>query len=453
MRVLLVSVAIGFSAVFSPTAFAQTAAVGAYEIKQIRWEEDYSWLAGQDRPAYVPRFKYVPIGSSGAYASLGGELRYRVETYDEPLFGRLPVEDFTSGATRLLVHADLHVVPELRAFVQLGAYHEQGREPSARAVDESAPDLAQGFVEIGPRNLHFRIGRQELPFGRFVSLRDGTNIRRTFDGVRLNASAGKARLDAFVARPTRNGPNSFDDDPDPQDLAWGVAASHGMMTLTYFGRRDERARYAAGAGVEQRHSIALRAQGEKGPWRWDAQGGLQFGTLESVRGDLGIRAFGFASEVSRGFDHSWRPRLALRFDAASGDGDSTDGRLGTFDLGYPNLSYLSDAAAIAPRNVFDIHPFVSAQPTSALTLTGGVEFVWRLERADSLFAPPGLALTAPGAPGGSFAAAQWYSRVNYRPNRHWELALSAVRIEPGPALTNSGGKAQSFVALQTSIRY
>lgn len=452
MRALFAG-AVGFLALSSDPAFAQAPARDAYEIKPLRWEEDYSWLAARERPADVPAFKYIPLGATGSYASLGSEVRYRLEAYDEPLFGRFGIQDFTSSAWRFLVHADVHVSPELRVFVQLGSPDEQGREPDARPTDESALDLTQGFVDLGSQTFQVRIGRQELPFGRFLSLRDGTNLRRTFDGVRLSGHSDDLRWDGFIAHPTRNGPDAFDDATDQDDLAWGAAASRGDLTLTYFGRRDDRARYAAGSGVERRHTIAVRTQGENGPWRWDAQVGVQFGTLETSRRDLDIRAFGFASEVSRGFDHPWRPRLALRVDMAGGDDDPGDGELGAFDLGYPNLSYLSDAAAIAPRNVFDVHPFLTVQPTAALTLTGGVELVWRLEQGDALYAPPSLALTAPGSAGGSFAAAQWYGRLTYRPNRHWEFGLSAVRIEPGPALTRSGGRAQTFAAVQSSLRY
>jgi hypothetical protein len=436
-------------------AQAPAAAQGSdpYVIRPLRWEEDYSWRAHPAIASNMPAFKYVPL-AGGGHASFGFEARYRVEAYDEPLFGRFGAADFTSGQTRLLAHGDLRVAPAFRAFVQLGASDEQGRAPAARPFDESALDVAQGFVDFGREGgLRLRIGRQELPFGRFVSLRDSTNLRRSFDGARVSMARGDVRFDGFLARPTRNGPESFDDDPDPGDLAWGVVASRQGLTATYFGRRDERARYAAGAGVEERHTLALRAAGEDGPWRWEAQGGAQFGTLETAGRVLDIRAFGFASELSRGVDAPWRPRLALRLDIAGGDEGADDSRLGTFDLGYPNLAYLSDAAAIAPRNVADLHPFVSLQPSSTLTLTGGVEFLWRLETSDALYAPPAIALTPVDGPGGPYAGAQWYARAGWRPDRHWELGASLVRIEPGPALTRVGGQVQTFAALQTTLRY
>ncbi len=443
----------GGLALAAPAPALAQASADAYVITSLRWEEDYVWLADVERPADVPAFKYLALGYGG-HASFGLEARYRVEAYDEPLFGRFGARDFTSGQTRLLAHADVRVTPVLRAFLQLGAADEQGREPGARGADESALDLAQGFVDLGRESaVRLRVGRQELPFGRFLSLRDGTNIRRTFDGARLSGGRGDVRWDAFVAHPTRNGPESFDDDPDPADLAWGVAASRGGWTATYFGRRDERARYAAWAGTEERHTLALRTVGERGPWRWDAQAGAQFGVLETAGGDLDIRAFGAASELSRGFAGAWRPRASLRVDAAGGDASPADDTLGTFDLGYPNLAYLSDAAALAPRNVLDVHPFVTVQPDPRLTLAGGVEVLWRLERGDALYAPPAIALTPTDAPGGPYAGAQWYVRAGFRPSRHWDITLSAVRIEPGPALTRSGAVTQTFAALQTSLRY
>ncbi|MDX2235773.1 MAG: alginate export family protein [Hyphomonadaceae bacterium] len=443
----------GGVALCAPAAALGQVGAEAYAIKPLRWEEDYSWLAGIERPDGVPAFKYVALGE-GAWASFGVEARARVETYDEPLFGLRGASDFVSAQGRLLVHGDVHLTPAVRTFVQLGVADERGREPDARAPDESALDLSQAFVDFGRESgRRLRIGRQELPFGRFLSLRDGTNIRRTFDGARLTGGLGDLRLDGFVARPTRNGPDAFDDDPDPADAAWGVSVSRGGLSAIYFGRRDERSRYAAGVGTEERHTLALRTTGERGPWRWEAQAGVQSGELETAAGALDIRAAGFASEVSRGFDGAWRPRAALRIDAAGGDENPADGTLGTFDLGYPNLAYLSDAAAIAPRNVLDVHPFLTVQPTPQLTLTGGAEVLWRLERGDALYAPPAVALTPVYAGGGRYVGTQWYLRAGLRPDRHWDISLSAVRIDPGPAITRAGGKAQTFAAVQTSLRY
>lgn len=301
--------------------------------------------------------------------------------------------------------------------------------------------------------MRVRLGRQELPFGRFVSLRDGTNIRRTLDGIRVDGKLPGVDILAFAAAPTRNFDDSFDDDPNPEDLAWGVSATRDGWSLVYFGREDDNARYTAGSGHEERHTLAIRNAGSAAAWRWDVQTGVQFGTFDTLGRTVDIEAYGVASEFSREFDLPAKPRLAIRLDAASGDGNAADDTLGTFDLGFPNLSYLSDAAAIAPRNVIDVHPFVTITPNTDVTLTGGAEFVWRFRQGDAVYAPPALSLTPAVSDGGAYAATQIYVRALWRPSRHWELSLSGVQIEPGPALSDAGGRAQTFGSFQTTLRY
>lgn len=428
-----------------------------YVIKPLRWDEDYARYQAPAHATFPETWKHVSLSEAGAFGSFGGEARARTETYDEPLFGMRGLPDFTSTAIRLLFHADIHANADVRAFIQLGVFDETGRKPRERPADESALDLAQGFIDIGrPQRIRVRLGRQELSFGRFVTIRDGTNIRRTFDGARLTTTVLGGELDAFAATTTRQQRGFFDDDPDPDDRAWGAAfrrpTAHGATTITYFGRHSDNAVYAVGTGVENRHSAAVRLQAQYDRFDFDGQAGVQWGQFELSGRTLDIRAWGFASEIAyRLAQGSWSPRLALRFDAASGDADAADDALGTFDLGYPNLTYLTDAAAFAPRNLIGVQPFLTVQPKASLTLTFGTQWLWRLERNDAVYAPPSIVL-APGG-GSRFAASEYYGRAVWRLNRHVEMAASAVWIDPGSSLTAAGGNTQTFVATQITTRF
>jgi len=54
-----------------------------------RWQEDYLWLSRKTEPlSDYERLKYIPLsGAPTNYLSLGGELRYRLDSYDPYLFG------------------------------------------------------------------------------------------------------------------------------------------------------------------------------------------------------------------------------------------------------------------------------------------------------------------------------------------------------------------------------
>jgi hypothetical protein len=420
-----------------------------YQVKPFRWDEDYSELKGHELDAWPLKAKYVPLGDRD-WLSFGGEYRFRVDDYAHPDFGLRSASDFTSSQHRLLAHADAHFGPDVRVFVQLGAAAEEGRKPFARPFDRSDLDLAQAFADLGwgPSSARWRlrVGRQELGLGRFVANRDGANIRRAFDGVRLDGVAAGWSLTAVAADATRNRPDAFDDRADGHDRLALVALDHALpakglrLGLTVLEHDNDTALYAAGSGRERRATLGARVYGAWGPWDLDGQVSWQTGRFTpSGRAGLDIDAWGAAFEGGRKFAGPGSPRLAVRIDAAGGDRDPGDGRLGTFDLPYPNLSYLTDAAVFAPRNVGDIQPFVTVSPTRGLTVTGGIQVMWRIDRADAVYAPSGAVVLRPGGPG-RLVATSPYLRATWRINPLVDWQVSAVRAEPGDAMRAAGGR-------------
>lgn len=458
LRLSAICLAIGANA-----AHAQTPP-GKYEIKSLRWEEDYAWLADPSRRDEAPAFKYVPLGGSGAFVSFGGEVRARVDSYDEPFFGAGRTEDFTSVQTRGLAHADVHFSPALRAFVQLAASDERGRRPRERAADESALDLAQGFVDWtvgeGSHRWRLRAGRQELAFGRFITTRDGTNLRRTFDGVRATGPVASGSLDLFAAYVTDQRPDAFDDQTDDLDRAWGGAYTRPFspqtrVIVTYFGRINERGAFAAGVGTEKRHSLAVRLQTTRGAFDFDGQFGYQIGELERrTGGALDIDAFGFATETGYTWRKApWRPRVAVRIDRAGGDRNAADGELNTFDLAYPNLSYISDLSAFAARNLASVQPFVTVTPRQNVTLTAGMDWLWRSERADAVYSPPSVQLARANQTGGDAVASQFYLRANWRLTPFVDMQSSFVHAQVDDVLAGAGLADQTYGMTQIAWRF
>lgn len=345
----------------------------------------------------------------------------------------------------------------------MSAAFEDGRKPGTRAADESDPDLAQAFVDLAlgdSAKWRLRVGRQELAFGRYITVRDGANLRRTFDGARLTGPIAQGILDVFAVAPTLQRAGAFDDRPDGGDHAWGLSFTRPQSRqtrwiATYFGRENERAAYAAGPGVERRHALALRYQSTRGPWDFDGQFSYQFGEFQPRSGaPLDIRATGFATETGYSFKHAaWTPRIALRLDGAGGDRNPNDARLSTIDLAYPNLTYISDASAFAPRNLCGVQPFVTIVPVKALSLTAGTGFLWRRESGDAVFSPPNVRLLCAQAPSDNYIATQSYLRALWRMNPFVDIAGSAVHAEAQGAFAQAGLKDIDFLALQVSAKF
>jgi hypothetical protein len=283
-------------------------------------------------------FKFIPLDETGdAYASFGGEIRQRYEYTHDPLFGEDPQDEAGVWLQRYTLHGDLHLGPHIRVFGQLLSALEAGREGGPGPVDENELALQNAFIDLSlaltERSLlTLRAGRQELQYGsgRLVNVREGPNVRRTFDAARASLEMPDWRIDTFAARPRSTRPGVFDDEIDDDQALWGIYATgggdllpFGSLDLYYLGFEDEVGAFVQGTAREPRHSLGARYHGEKGAWDWNWEAIYQFGSF----GEGDISAWTIASETGVTFAEApWRPRLALSTNIASGDDDPNECR-------------------------------------------------------------------------------------------------------------------------------
>jgi len=135
------------------------------------------------------------------------------------------------------------------------------------------------------------------------------------------------------------------------------------------------------------------------------------------------------------------------------DKDTKDGKLGTFDLPYPNFTYLTPAAIFAPRNVRDIQPFLTVAPAQRWTLTGGVQFLWRNSTADAVYSASNLPVIGVGG-AGHYVATQPYVRAEWHVSPLIQFQAILERAIPGNALRSFGGTRNLDYALASlSIKF
>ena len=156
-----------------------------------RWQEDWSVLADPElRTQPFDNLKYIPLSSSdpNSYISLGLNLRERFEYNNAPSFGvgRIPGDSYL--LQRLQWHVGVHINENWQVFTQF----EDVRAPGKRIitpVDENPLDLRLAYLaytrEFSEGTFKARVGRQDFLFDlqRFVSSRDGPNVRQSFDAV------------------------------------------------------------------------------------------------------------------------------------------------------------------------------------------------------------------------------------------------------------------------------
>jgi hypothetical protein len=97
----------------------------------------------------------------------------------------------------------------------LNSYRRGGPRP----IDEKKLDFQAGFLEVGTagsRNwIKVRAGRQEMEYGsgRLIDVREGPNVRLSFDGFKVMAKINSWRIDGFAMRPDLDKPGFFDNAP------------------------------------------------------------------------------------------------------------------------------------------------------------------------------------------------------------------------------------------------
>lgn len=441
--------------------------------KLLRYDEDYSYLKDPGRrtdPLDV--LKYIPLGErSEFYLSLGGTARPRFEFDQNPFFGSAPANSHGNNndlLQRYMLHGDLHLGPNVRVFGQLQSGFENGLIGGPRPdVDADVFDAHQGFLDLVWRwgedeanSLTLRPGRQEMAYGsgRLIDVREGANLRRSFDAARMLLKAGDWQVDGFWSKPVRNRPDVFDNDPNPRVSLWGVyavrplaALPDGHTDLYYLGYQNDLAVYSQSAGRELRHSLGTRIWGRPMPWEYNGEYVWQFGRFGG--GDIG--AWTAANAIRYNFvGLPLSPRFGVRFDVASGDLNPRSPNLQTFNPLFPSGAYFNLANPIGPQNIIDFHPVLDLNLGASVTVTADWNFFWRESLGDGIYSLSGAPLR-PGTPSRArYIGSSPSVTTAWRVTRHTTVLASYVHFFPGPYLKeNPPAKAIDYVTVWVDFTF
>ena len=213
--------------VTSLEAEAQTTARPTIEFN--RWLEDWSVLANPEvlrEP--LDELKYIQLSTSDTrtYLSLGANVRERLEVNDAQ-FGIGGGRQDAYLLSRLEAHSDLRIAGQVQIFLQLQSDVAPGkRDPSP--VDADRLGIEQAFVALSESladgEIFIRIGRQENGFDlqRFLSVRDGPNVRQAYDGATVAYTRGPWRFIALYTDPVQNRNLRAFDDYSSSHLSFGL---------------------------------------------------------------------------------------------------------------------------------------------------------------------------------------------------------------------------------------
>lgn len=428
-------------------------------IQANRWAEDWSVLADPRlRTEPFDALKYIPLWATDpkSYVSLGATLRERFETNGASAFGTGNMSSDSYLIQRLQVHADIHFNENWRAFVQL----EDDRafdKLSISPVDQDRADLRLAFLEyvntFSGGTLKARIGRQDFAFDlqRFVSSRDGPNVRQSFDAIWADWETGVWRFIGFVSRPVQYfDVRPFDDTSNDNFRFSTLRVERKVMgdneLSGYYSLYERKgARYLDAVGDESRHILDARFAGKSQQFDWDLEAMGQAGQV----GAKDIRAWAVGTRIGYTLTGvPWLPRIGLQFDAASGDHHSGDGTLGTFNPLFPNGYYFTLAGYTGYANIVHLKPSITLSPADRLKVMAAIGLQWRETTADAIYVQPNVPIAGTAGTGSNWTGAYGQLRIDYAFNDHLTGAIEAVHFDVGDTIIRAGGHTSNYLGVQ-----
>jgi len=434
------------------------------DIPTIRYESNPADLHAEECEALNPLSR-LPLEQLEGHIQLGGEIRQRFEYTHNPGFGAEPQDARGVWLQRYALHSDLQWGSHLRAFVELHSAFESGRASGPSRVDENKLEFQNAFIEgryslARDWDLQVRAGRQEIQFGsaRLISARDGPNVRRTFDGLRVLAMTGEWTIDALAMKPRRDRKGVFDDSTDDSQLLWGVYATREPnetrilgLDAYYLVREVDEAAYAQGSGAERRQTLGVRLFGTKAGWQWNIESMFQFGKFDGRR----LSAWSIASDTGYTWSElTWQPSVRLSANIASGDSDQHHPDLGSFHPLYPRGNYFSQDAILGPQNFYNAHVFLTLNPSSIWNLTVDYDAFWRLSPDDGVYGSNGSLLRSAEGSNERLVATALSLTSEWKVNRHLSFTAIYTHFSPRDFLEQTGPSAAvDFVELTARLRF
>lgn len=209
---------------------------------------------------------------------------------------------------------------------------------------------------------------------------------------------------------------------------------------------EENKIWNAGTGNDSRFSVGTRLFGMLGEnFRFNNEFVFQTGDFSGQH----IQAWTASVQLMQEVKFGNTPfTFSVKSELISGDRNSEDNHLNTFDALYPRGAYFGRVARFGPSNLFDVHPAVEAQ-VGKLFLSADYVAFWRFSTNDGLY-NPALILEYPSVNSERFIGHQVGMISGFEVNSFFGLEVEANIIFPGNFLVYSALKDNLFHAVLTA---
>lgn len=423
-----------------------------------RWAEDWS---GMRRMGRAPTFKTMPLAGH-ASLNLSAEIRLRHDQFEKPL--QNAGSDYARSLLRGVVGADLRFDGNLRLFGEVATGQVSGGPRSVGANLQNDASLQQLFAEVrgdtGSLLVGAMLGRQEFADGprQLLSLGDGSNLHRSWNGLRAYMHGPRWRIGAFDLRATALAGGAFDDGVRSSERLHGINASlilgEGGGPNTYldpfwYHTRKPDLRIGDRVAADDRDTYGVRLWGRHGRLRHDWTLAAQRGRFDGRK----VRAWGlFAVHGFELMDHGWKPQLTAHVDIASA-GRAGAAVAGGFNPLYASSSYLGEGQFLGLGNLLMVAPGIALKPGATTGLSLEMGYARRLDSA-----APALAGGLRPYAGTEQVAGHAIGRIgrlagSWTPVARTTLFFNVEQLRAGDVLRSAGFGSARYFAVGATYRY
>lgn len=432
-------------------------------INLVRYNDDFSKFKSDSCKRGFQRLKYIPL-SEKIYISFGGEVREQVQRYNNLNFGDIPTSFSDSNPTqlwhRLLIHSNIEIGAQLRFFIQLNnTLRLFNKNPVAPEIDENQLSLHQAFAEVNVHGWKLRIGRQEMYYGnhRLITVREGPNTRKAFDGIILQRMAKNSSIDFIVTSPIISRQYIFDDQSFKESLIGFYGTQYfyqhkfGIDYYTFDFKSNLR-KYNYQSGFENRQTFGARIFSSFRKFNFEVEGSYQVGKFA----DLKIDAYNLFADLNIMLMPRSKSTLGFTFNVASGDKSIEDKKLNTYNLLYAKPAY-GLAIPIGSTNIKSVSTYLKVSPMNKFSVLAQVFLLARNSNQDGTYSP-GMIQNRPKPNSylsinktlGTF----YLIETTYQQNKSLSLSVDASFFKAGSYPKSTGnGKDISYMSFKSSYKF
>lgn len=404
---------------------------------------------------FYQKVKSIPLGKNHSL-SLGGSYRFQAEAFINEQFDKNQDQNDYWFLHRGMFHAHLQLGSKFEIFGELNSSLVSSKE-NISPVDKDELSINQFFARYQFNdNFNMLVGRQNMRLGtgRLIDVREGPNVRLSFDMAQLQYEDLNTKISGFYAIPVQQQFGVFDNDAFETDetlsaVYWTQKWSEKTNTDFYIFYKEEADKtWNSETANDYRTSFGLR---HFGTWK-----GLDYNNeFVCQLGEFGsgtILAWTASFIIEKEFSASTPFTLGIKTEAISGDKNSNDNSLNTFDALYPRGAYFGRVARFGPSNLIDVHPYFKSKIGKVAIEFDYVAF-WRFSANDGVY-NPALMMDYPPENDERFIGNQIGAIAGYQLGNFINFELESNVIFPGAFLqqSNQGDTLYHFV-FTTEIKF